>query len=235
MRGVILAGGTGSRLMPLTKSINKHLLPVGGKPMIYWPLKVLLDNHITRISIVSSPSGVGQLAAYLGSGHEFGCQADYHVQDQPGGIAQALACVNTYDLLTVILGDNVFLPSPKLPLSSGEPRCYLKRFRLDSPDLSDFGVPSFHSMGEHITAVFEKPEVPPSEFAITGLYSFGPGVFDMIKNLPPSKRGEIEITDVLNEYAKERRLFDQVVDGFWGDAGTFDGMAECDKACKEFA
>lgn len=227
MRGIILAGGTGSRLGALTKVVNKHLLPVGGVPMVYYPLRVLRDNGIEDITVVSSPDGVGQLAALLGSGAEHGCEFTYRVQDQPGGIAAALvAAGNCGGSVAVVLGDNVFIPSPVLKPGVSAFRASV--FLAKADDLSGFGVPCFHPAGKHIEGVFEKPKNPPSEYAVTGLYLFGPDVFCNLRELKPSARGELEITDLLHSYAQRRRLNHTVFDGFWGDAGTVEGMRRCE-------
>lgn len=232
MRGVILAGGTGSRLGLMTRSINKHLLPVYDRPMIMWPLKVLRDNGIEDITIVSSPDGVGQIARLLGSGHEHGCRFTYRVQDQPGGIAQALECAmeKGENDIAVILGDNVFVPSPTV-IECGE--AIARVWLVKVPDLSSFGVPSFR--GDMIESVIEKPTIPPSKYAITGLYVLADLELYHLRQLTPSSRGELEITDILNFYAKRKRLQHSFVDGFWGDAGTIDGMAECSEACRKAA
>ena len=232
MRGIILAGGTGSRLGKLTRVVNKHLLPVGDEPMIEWPLHVLKSNCVGNITVVSSPQGVGQLAAYLGSGY------DYRVQDQAGGIAQALHCARnrTREPIAVILGDNVFLPTPKFPdYKTGvfANWCFLKE--VPSDRISEFGVPVFGNSGleNRITRIDEKPKFPKCNLAVTGLYLFSEDVFDRIETLSASDRGEVEITDLLNTYAAEGRLGAAVVNGFWGDAGTHQGMLECDRALRD--
>lgn len=234
MRGVILAGGTGSRLGLLTKTLNKHVLPVASKPMICWPLATLTDNQITDITVVSTPSGVGQIANLLGSGSDFGCDLTYRVQDQPGGVAQALMCAYRKDLngepLAVILGDNVFGKTP-LILSDTVTKCYLKRIP-DKEKLRSLGVVLAYDKNGSIIGVVEKPVDPPSEFAVTGLYVFGYGVFDVLRTQKASGRGELEITDLLNFYAETETLSCYVTSGFWGDAGTLDGLAECSLAMK---
>lgn len=226
MRGIVLAGGTGSRLGDTTKVVNKHLLPVGGRPMIHWPLKVLRDNNIDDITIVSSPRGIGQLAELLGGGYT------YRVQDRPGGIAQALACAQDRSSapVVVILGDNVFLPSPNMVEDFPIPRCYLSQ----SPrhDLKQFGVPRFNN--GTIADVVEKPTDPGSSYAVTGLYTFGSSVFDKAVAMAIGHRGEYEITDLLNQYARGGALKHTILKGFWGDAGTVEGMAECSKAISEW-
>jgi glucose-1-phosphate thymidylyltransferase len=230
MRGIILAGGTGSRLGPLTKTINKHLLPVGALPMIFYPLMTLRNNGILDITIVSTSSGVGQLAALLGSGDEHGCTLTYRVQGRPGGIAEALQ-VGMHGMqsepVAVILGDNVFKNAPNFQTwtrSEKGAMCFLVKKPRD--ELTAFGVPKFAS-SYRIEAVIEKPVNPPSDFAVTGLYIFGAGVDVALKTLRPGARGELEITDLLDMYAKAELLKYYIVSSFWGDAGTVEGMREC--------
>ncbi len=234
MRGIILAGGTGSRLGDLTKVVNKHLLPVGSHPMIYWPILVLKANSISDITIVSTPRGIGQLAELLGGGYT------YQVQDKPGGITEAIACADngSDDQVVVILGDNIFLPSPRLSdrlkdgrLVDGCARCWLKQVPVGR--VKEFGAPTFDVDGniEHIT---EKPFSPPSCFAVTGLYMFSSEVFERASGVKDSVRGEMEITDLLNLYATQGALSYFTVDGFWGDAGTIQGMAECTVAVNKW-
>lgn len=238
MRGIILAGGLGTRLGSLTKTINKHCLPVYDRPMICWPLKTLVDQGCYDITVVSSPSGVGQIAAILGSGREFGSavKISYAVQDKAGGIAEALMAAERDDRsgegMAVILGDNIFLPATKRKMINDIGNW---TFLAKVPDLSQFGVPSFHSQGGHVNAVFEKPKDPPSEYAVTGLYVFDGNVFSDIAKIKPSQRNELEITDLLHMYAQAERLSHVIVDGFWGDAGTVDGLMECATACKKWS
>lgn len=234
MKGIILAGGTGSRLHPLTKTLNKHILPVYDRPMICWPLKTLTDNGIDDITIVSSPSGVGQIAGILGSGGRFNCKLTYRVQDEATGIAGALkdGMPRTDEPVAVILGDNVFLDSPILTFAKDGVTILLREF-ADRSKLTGFGVPVY-AEGGTIFNIVEKPECPPSKFAVVGLY-----VFNLhgcsLPEIRCSHRGEFEITDVLNSYAKHGRLNDQIFDGeFWGDAGTIDGLYECSSACEKW-
>lgn len=229
MRGIVLAGGTGSRLGALTKAVNKHLLPVGGYPMIHWPLKLLEDNDIDDITIVSSARGVGQLAELLGG------DFTYRVQDRPGGIAHALSCAWTTskESVVVILGDNVFLPTIELPICvvDGQAICFLKG--VSEWQARELGVARFGDNGG-IISVEEKPLNPPSYFAVTGLYMFGPDVFDRITSMHYSARGELEISDLLNKYADEGNLDHEYVQTFWGDAGTPTGIAVCAAAIKDW-
>lgn len=231
MRGIVLAGGTGSRLGSLTKSVNKHLLPVDDRPMIYWPLKVLQDNNITDITIVSSAQGVGQLATQLGGDYT------YRVQNSPGGIPQAISCAGysrDYEPVVVILGDNIFLPSPIIPRTPTiiqHARCYLKEVLPDK--ISEFGVATFAEAG-YVSRIDEKPANPASNFAVTGMYIFSHDVFDKICLLPRSERGETEVTDLLNLYASINALDATIVLDFWGDAGTPDGLSTCSGAAKKY-
>lgn len=232
MRGIILAGGTGSRLGPLTRSVNKHVLPVGDRPMIAHAYRVLLDNGIKNITIVSTPRGVGQIAEQIGSGL---CEtrASYRVQDKPGGIADALRVAvyeDSHEPTVVILGDNMFLPSPVISFDQicAPATCFLKR--IDDPEkLKEFGVPKI-DFGT-IVRIDEKPEKPASTFAVTGLYVFGAGLYGKLRGVQAGPRGEAEITDLLNLYAREGTLLWAEVPGFWGDAGTVEGMRECSEAC----
>ncbi len=231
MRGIILAGGTGSRLGPLTKSVNKHLLNVAGLPMIFYPLMTLRNNGITDITIVSSPDGIGQLAKCLGSGKDHGCLFTYRVQSEPGGIADAMKCGwdQSQQSIAVILGDNVFHSRPVIGYSGIGACCYVKEIN-DEETLKSFGVPRFEY--GRIVEVEEKPTHPKSWYAVTGLYVFSSGVWQSLATLKPGKRGELEISDLLDMYAKLGGLSYRIVEGFWGDAGTIEGMRECEEALR---
>lgn len=238
MRGVILAGGSGTRLGHLTRTINKHVLPVDDKPMIFYPLSVLMRNGITDITIVSTPRGVGQIAELVGSGSSFDakCQISYRVQDRAGGIVQALRCAEPMTLddrpVAVILGDNIFTHVPVLR-PERKARCYIYHTtpeRLKSLGVAQFGpVPSGAAAGAtgKVLRVIEKPEFPPSSYAVVGLYVFGGGVWNASQSIRPSERGETEIASLLNMYAEAGMLSHARVHGFWGDAGTPDGIYEC--------
>lgn len=234
MRGVILAGGLGTRLGVSTTVVNKHCLPVYDRPMILWPLQVLLDNGITDITVVSTPQGLGEISSVLTYS---GAKADftYRVQDKPGGITHALACADdgSNRNVAVILGDNVFLSSPKLHVAPDHARCFLH----ESPthNLRQFGVARFDNQWQAVVKeVIEKPDTPPSNHVVTGLYTFGPEVFHLLRDIMPSKRGEYEITSLLNErYAAQRRLMHSFFKGWWGDAGTPDGLLNCGAAVRK--
>jgi len=220
MKGIVLAGGTGSRLFPLTKVTNKHLLPVGKKPMIYYPIEKLIKAGIDEILIVTGTDHMGAVVNLLGSGKDFGCRFTYKVQDEAGGIAQALGLAENFvgsDTMTVILGDNIFEASldaalENYPGSGGQ----ILLQKVDDPER--FGVAELD--GDKIVGIEEKPDQPKSDYAVTGIYMFDSRVFDLIKTLKPSGRGELEITDVNNHYIKKGEMRFSVLEGWWTDAGT---------------
>lgn len=220
MKGIVLAGGTGSRLFPLTKVTNKHLLPVGKKPMIYYPIEKLIKAGMDEILIVTGTDHMGDVVNLLGSGKDFGCRFTYKVQDEAGGIAQALGLAENFvgdDTMTVILGDNIFEASlstalANYPGSGGQ----ILLQKVDDPER--FGVAELE--GDKIIGIEEKPDQPKSEYAVTGIYMFDAAVFDLIKTLKPSGRGELEITDVNNHYISNGNMRFSVLDGWWTDAGT---------------
>jgi len=221
MKGIILAGGTGSRLMPLTKVTNKHLLPVYNKPMIYYPLQTLIDMGIKEILIVSGPGHAGHFLNLLGSGKEFGVKLSYAIQEEAGGIAQALGLAEDFadkESVAVILGDNIF--EDKFDLSKYNEGAI--NFLKEVNDPQRFGVAELK--GNKIISIEEKPKQPKSNFAVTGLYVYDKQVFNIIKNLKPSARGELEITDVNNAYLRRGQLMAEFVSGYWSDAGTFESL-----------
>jgi len=224
LRGVILAGGTGSRLRPLTKVTNKHLLPVGQKPMIYYPIEKLTSIGIDQILIVTGVEYMGDVVGLLGSGREFGCRFTYRVQDEAGGIAQALGLAENFaQHLAVILSDNIFHANLKnyadkfISQETGA-RILLKQV----PNPRRFGVAQI-SNGK-IVGIDEKPEKPKSNYIVTGIYFYDASVFDIIRTLKPSARGELEITDVHNAYIAKDQLAYDILDGWWSDAGTFESL-----------
>lgn len=223
MKGIILAGGTGSRLFPLTKITNKHLLPVYDKPMICYPLNTLINAGIDEILIVSGRGHVGHFLELLGSGSKDGIRLSYEIQEGAGGIAQALGLARHFadnDDVTVILGDNIYEDSVRDAVQSF--RSGARVFLKEVPDASRFGVAEIS--GEKIVSIEEKPQHPKSNLAVTGLYIYDDEVFDVIANLKPSQRGELEITDVNNEYIRKGALTFSRLHGFWSDAGTFDSL-----------
>jgi len=221
MKGVILAGGTGSRLAPMTRVTNKHLLPVYNKPMIMYPLQTLIDAGLKDIMIVSGKGHAGHFLELLGSGKEYGVRLNYAVQDEPKGIAHALSLAEDFaddENLAVILGDNLYEDTFMFDDFTSGARIYLKE--VDNPQR--FGVPSLE--GSRVIKITEKPDLPETSFAVSGLYLYDTTVFDKIKELVPSARGEYEITDINNRYITEGKLEANFVKGFWTDAGTVDSL-----------
>jgi len=235
MKGVILAGGTGSRLFPLTKVTNKHLLPVYDQPMIYYPLKTLAKAGLKDIIIISGPGHAGHFLNLLGSGREFGVRLTYEIQEEAGGIAQALGLAEDFsdnDKIAVILGDNIYTDN-----FSAEIQNFARNqegamiFLKEVEDPERFGVATVE--GDKIIKIEEKPKNPESRYAVTGLYLYDSEVFKIIKTLKPSERGELEITDVNNHYLKAGKLRYSVVKGEWTDAGTFKSLFRANKIARE--
>jgi glucose-1-phosphate thymidylyltransferase len=231
LRGVVLAGGTGLRLKPLTKVTNKHLLPVGCKPMIYYPIEKLASIGIEQILIVTGVEYMGDVVGLLGSGREFGCQFTYKVQDEAGGIAQALGMAEGFSNnkpLAVILGDNIFQANLKkyadkfIAQKTGA-RLLLKK--VSNPQR--FGVAQISDT--RVIRIDEKPKKPESDYAVTGIYFYDATVFDIIRTLKPSGRGELEITDVNNAYIARGQLAYDILDGWWTDAGTFESLSKANE------
>jgi glucose-1-phosphate thymidylyltransferase len=226
MKGIILAGGTGTRLFPLTKVTNKHLLPVGKEPMIFNPIKQLISSGIDDIIVVTSKDHMGDVVRLLGSGDDFGCEFSFKVQDRPGGIAQALALCEKFtggDNMVVILGDNVLTHSIKpfvqgYVLQGHGAKVLLKKVG----DPERFGVAALDERKKMILKIDEKPEHPSSHFAVIGVYMYDNRVFDFIRHIEPSPRGELEITSVNNLYVEAGDMTYDIVEGDWTDAGTFD-------------
>ncbi|MBE9916595.1 NTP transferase domain-containing protein [Paenibacillus donghaensis] len=222
MKAIILAGGTGSRLYPLTKVTNKHLLPVGKYPMIFHSISKLKQAGLTDILIVTGKEHMGDVVSLLGSGREMGVCFTYKVQDEAGGIAQALALSEQFvggERMVVILGDNVFEDdiTPFIDKFRQQPSG-AKILIQKVQDPSRFGVPELRE--NHIVSIEEKPQLPKSDYAVTGIYMFDQQVFEIIRTLKPSGRGELEITDVNNSYIKQNELTFDVLKGWWTDAGT---------------
>ena len=231
IRGVVLAGGTGSRLRPLTKVTNKHLLPVGQKPMIYYPIEKLTGIGISEILIVTGVEHMGDVVGLLGSGREFGCRFTYKVQDEAGGIAQALGLAENFangQALAVVLGDNVFQGSLKTYAECFAAQGQGARLLLKQvADPTRFGVAEIRD--GMVMGIEEKPQRPKSDYAIIGVYFYDGEVFDIIRTLKPSARGELEITDVNNAYIAKGRLGYDVLDGWWTDAGTFESLTRANE------
>jgi len=226
LRGVVLAGGTGSRLLPLTKVTNKHLLPIGQKPMIYYPIEKLISAGIEEVLIVTGVEHMGDVVSLLGSGKGFGCRFTYKVQDEAGGIAQALALAENFAAahpVAVILGDNIFQAglksyADKFIAQEQGARVLLKQV----PDPRRFGVAEL--AGGKVIGIEEKPEEPKSDYAVTGIYIYDAAVFEIIRTLKPSARGELEITHVNEAYIAGGQLAYDVLEGWWSDAGTFESL-----------
>lgn len=226
IKGVILAGGTGSRLYPLTKVTNKHLLPVGRQPMIFHPIKKLTGAGIDEILIVTGVEHMGDIVTLLGSGQEFGCRFTYKVQDQAGGIAQALGLAENFvglDKMCVILGDNVFQDdlTPFVEHFSAQ-KTGAKILIKEVADPQRFGVVEMKK--DKVLSIVEKPKKPKSNFAVVGIYFYDAEVFGLIKQLKPSGRGELEITDVNQSYLSKGELTYDIISGWWSDAGTFESL-----------
>lgn len=225
MKGIILAGGTGSRLDPLTRVTNKHLLPVYNKPMIYYPIQTLVEAGITEIMIVSGKGHAGHFLELLRSGKEFGAKFSYGVQEEAGGIAQALGlCEDFADSgkIVVILGDNILEDSIREAVEDFDrQKSGAKIFLKEVPNPKSFGVAEIR--GEKIADIEEKPQNPKTNLAVIGVYMYDNRVWEAIKTLRPSKRGELEITDVNNFYVKKGEMTFSLLRGWWGDCGeSFD-------------
>jgi len=235
LRGIVLAGGTGSRLLPLTKVTNKHLLPVGQKPMIFYPIEKLTGIGIEEILIVTGVEHMGDVVSLLGSGKDFGCRFTYKVQDQAGGIAQALALAENFarnQSVAVILGDNIFQANlkthaEKFIAQGAGARILLKQV----PHPQRFGVAEL-SDGK-IVGIEEKPDQPKSDYAVTGIYFYDGAVFEIIRTLKPSARGEFEITHVNDAYIAKGQLAYDIIDGWWTDAGTFESLTRANELVAE--
>jgi glucose-1-phosphate thymidylyltransferase len=227
MKGIILAGGLGTRLQPMTRITNKHLLPVYDRPMIYYPLQSLVQAGITEIMIVTGGNHAGDFLRLLKNGREFGLQhLNYTFQDGEGGIAEALGlCEHFSDgqPVCVILGDNIIErnivgPVERFQEQGGGARILLK----EVPDAHRFGVAEVE--GDRVVRIREKPEIPATNLAVTGIYMYDSRVFDIIRTLEPSGRGELEITDVNNRYADWGELRYEMLEGWWSDAGTVESL-----------
>lgn len=227
IKGIVLAGGLGRRLGPLTEITNKHLLPVWDRPMVFYPLRILLEAGIDDVLIVTGGQNPGDFMRLLGDGREFGFRhLSYTYQKGEGGIAAALACAEEFAAgsnVCVVLGDNILQRSIRPHLEAfmhqdGGARILLKQV----PKPERFGVPRLQ--GRRITAILEKPRTPPSHYAVIGVYFYDADVFGIIKTLKPSRRGELEITDVTNDYLRRRKLRHGVITGWWSDAGTVESL-----------
>jgi len=236
MKGVVLAGGIGSRLHPLTRVTNKHLLPVFNKPMIYYPLQTLVDAGVEDIMIITGGNNAGDFLRLLRNGRDFGLeQLNFAYQEGEGGIADALRLAEYFvgnDQLCVVLGDNI--------IEGGIRRAREKFERQKSgamvmlkevPDPERFGVPVFEN--KKILRIEEKPETAKSPYAVIGIYFFDSTVFQRIRKLKPSGRGEYEITDVNNSYLEDGQLSYEILEGWWTDAGTFESLLHASNLVRE--
>lgn len=228
MEGVLLAGGTGSRLFPLTKGVNKHLLPIGDRPMICHPLAKLVEAGVEDVLLITGPEHLTQFAYLLGDGSEWNCHLHFCVQQKAGGIAQALSLAKTFvgnDSFFVILGDNLFgesltMAQSHFPLQEKEALVFLK----EVPDPERFGIAEIRE--ERVVNVVEKPKNPSSNLCVTGVYAYTPFVFDVIKDIRPSARGEMEISDVNRFYAQNAKLKHHILKDWWVDAGTIPSLSK---------
>ena len=236
MKGVILAGGTGSRLFPLTKITNKHLLPVFDRPMIFYPLECLVKAGIEDILIVTGGQHAGDFLKLLGNGKEFGLKhINYTYQEGEGGIAEALSLAEYFsggDKICVVLGDNLIERNIGQAVEDFERQPSGAKILLKKvPDPERFGVPVFEE--DRIVRIEEKPKQPKSSYAVTGIYFYDTRVFDIIKTLKPSDRGELEITDVNNWYIERGEMTWHELEGWWTDAGTFRSLLKASNLVAE--
>ena len=236
LKGVVLAGGLGKRLGLLTKITNKHLLPIFQKPMIYYPIETLVEAGIRDILIVTGGNHAGEFLRLLGNGHQFGLKhIDYTYQEGEGGIAEALSLAEFFadeERVCVILGDNIIERNITAAVEAfTQQKKGAKILLKEVPDPQRFGVPELKE--GHIVRIEEKPANPKSKYAVTGIYMYDHRVFDLIKPLKPSQRGELEITDVNNAYIEQGTMTYDILDGWWSDAGTFDSLLYASKLVAE--
>jgi glucose-1-phosphate thymidylyltransferase len=235
MKGIVLAGGTGSRLKPLTNVTNKHLLPVGKYPMIFYPIYRLKQAEITEILIVTGREHMGDVMELLGSGSEYGVDFIFKVQDTAGGIAQALGLAEHFvngERCIVILGDNIFQDDITPYINS-----FVKQEIGAKILLKEVSAPQRFGVAElkdgNIVSIEEKPQNSKSNFAVTGVYMYDSNVFKIVKILKPSARGELEITDINNAYIKRGELTYDILKGWWTDAGTPESLFQANELCKD--
>ena len=227
MKGVILAGGLGTRLHPLTKVTNKHLLPVYDKPMIYYPIQTLINAGIDDILVVTGGNNAGDFLKLLGNGKEFGLKhINYTYQEGEGGIAEALRLAEFFasgEKICVVLGDNIIEKNIRRAVKNFQKQQRGAKILLkEVPDPERFGVPELRE--DRIVRIEEKPTEPKSQYAVVGIYFYDNDVFNIIKTLKPSRRGELEITDVNNGYIEKGLMTWDILEGWWTDAGTFESL-----------
>ena len=222
MKGVVLAGGKATRLRPLTKVTNKHLLPIYDKPLIYYPLEAMARAGITEVLVITNPEHAGHFIQLLGSGREFGLKIAYELQEEAGGLAQAVGLAEGFvgqDKLLVLLGDNIFthdLRGAAERFAAEDQGAVVFAVEMDNPE--QYGV--IEMDGERVVGIEEKPKQPKSNLIQTGIYMYDSRVWSLMKGLAPSARGELEITDLNNVYVQEGSLRCEILDGYWIDAGT---------------
>lgn len=236
MKGVVLAGGLGSRLRPLTSVTNKHLLPVYDQPMIYYPIQTLVNAGITDIMIVTGGNSAGDFLKLLGNGKAFGLKhLNYTYQEGEGGIAEALALVEHFaagEAVCVVLGDNIIEGNIAAAVESyRKHEAGAKIILKEVPDPERFGVPELS--GDSVVQIEEKPTSPKSKYAVIGIYMYDAEVYDIIRTLVPSRRGELEITDVNNAYIERKSMTWEVLEGWWTDAGTFESLLRASQLVAE--
>ena len=232
MKGIVLAGGLGTRLLPLTKVTNKHLLPIYNKPMIYYPIETLVNAGIREILIVTGGNSAGEFLRLLGNGKEFGLKhINYTYQEGEGGIAEALGLAEHFsdgEAVVVILGDNIIEDDISEAVGNFKKQGSGAKILLkEVKDPERFGVAEIE--GDRILNIEEKPRQPKSNYAVTGIYMYDAKVFDIIKTLRPSDRGELEITDVNNAYIQKGEMTFEKLTGWWTDAGTFDSLVRANE------
>lgn len=231
-KAIICAGGKGTRLYPLTKSINKHLLPIGKKPMILHVVESLKEANINNIAIVTTPEGMTQISSFLGSGTEFGCKITYYCQDKSLGIPDAILCAQDFvgnDSFLVVLGDNIFEQSLKDSIKnfeSGSEDAMLFLSKVINP--SQFGIAKIEN--DRIVEIIEKPKNPPSNLCVTGIYLYSNIAIEKMKNLTLSCRSEYEISELNTQLIKDGKVSFRVMSGLWLDAGTLDDYVEAFKS-----
>lgn len=233
MRGIILAGGAGTRLSPLTKVTSKQLLPLYNKPMIYFPLETLIKAGITEVLFIVAPDHAGDFVKLLGSGKDFGCQFSYEVQEKPDGLAKAFIIGEKFigtENVALILGDNYFEEDFVEPVKQFQTGALI--FATKVPDPERFGVVEF-DQSNNVLSIIEKPQQPKSDYAVTGLYVYDNTVVQKAKSLQPSARNELEITDLNNAYLKEGSLKVAFVKGKWLDTGTFEALYQATTVVRE--
>ena len=236
LKGVVLAGGLGTRLRPLTSVTNKHLLPVYNQPMIFYPIQTLVNAGITDIMVVTGGSSAGDFLRLLGNGKAFGLKhLNYTYQEGEGGIAEALSLVEHFaagDPVCVVLGDNIIEGNICSAVDSYRTQGSGAKIMLKKvPDPQRFGVPKLD--GRRVVRIEEKPAVPQSDYAVTGIYMYDDRVYDIIRSLKPSHRGELEITDVNNAYIDRDAMTWEELEGWWTDAGTFDSLLRASRMVAE--